>query len=72
MEFQARYMVAEAKLADRYAEAARVRLVKGDGVADARPVVVTGSTPSLTGLRFRLAGLRGLVRRPNTATAASR
>jgi hypothetical protein len=32
---------------------------------------VTGSTPTLAGLRVRLAGLRGLVRRPNTAAAAS-
>jgi hypothetical protein len=68
---QGRYINSKANLADRYAEASRARLVKGDSVADARPVVVTGSTPTLGGLRSRLAGLRGLVRRPATATAAS-
>jgi hypothetical protein len=71
MEIQGRYLIAEAKLAERYAEASRARLAKGDGVSDASPVVVTGSTPTLIGLRARLAGLRGAVRRPATASAAS-
>jgi hypothetical protein len=70
MEMQGRYMIAEAKLAERYAEAARARLVKGDGVSDARPVIVTGSTPTLRGLRARLGGFR-FGHRPATASAAS-
>ncbi len=70
MEIQGRYLIAEAKLAERYAEAARARLVKGDGVSGARPVIVTGSTPTLRGLRARLAGLR-IGHRPATAPAAS-
>jgi hypothetical protein len=70
MEMQSRYVNSKANLADRYAEASRARLAKGDGVSDGRPVIVTGSTPSptLAGLRARLAGLRG--RRPVTAAAA--
>ena len=70
MEIQGRYLIAEAKLAERYAEASRARLVKGDGMSGARPVVVTGSTPTLRGLRARLAGLR-FGHRPATAPAAS-
>jgi hypothetical protein len=71
MEMQGRYMIAEAKLAERYAEAARARLVKGDGVSDARPVVVTGSTtPTLRRLRAKLGGFR-FGHRPATAPAAS-
>jgi hypothetical protein len=70
MEIQGRYLIAEAKLAERYAEASRARLVKGDGMSGARPVVVTGSTPTLRGLRSRLAGLR-FGHRPATAPAAS-
>jgi hypothetical protein len=70
MEIQGRYLIAEAKLAERYAEASRARLVKGDGVSGARPVVVTGSTPTLRGLRARLTGLR-FGHRPATAPAAS-
>jgi hypothetical protein len=69
MEMQSRYVNSKANLADRYAEASRARLAKGDGVADGRPVVVTGSTPTLTGLRVRLAGLLG--RQPAPAAAAS-
>ena len=58
MEMQSRYVNSKANLADRYAEASRARLAKGDGVSDGRPVVVTGSTssPTLTGLRARLGG----------------
>lgn len=69
MEMQSRYVNSKANLADRYAEASRARLAKGDGVADGSPVVVTGSTPTLGSLRARLAGLRG--RRPAPATAAA-
>jgi hypothetical protein len=71
MEMQSRYVNSKANLTDRYAEASRARLAKGDGVSDGRPVVVTGSTssPILAGLRARLAGLRG--QRPATAAAAS-
>ena len=71
MEMQGRYIVARASLADRRAEAARARLAKDDTVAEARPVVVSGSTPTLAGLRARLAGLRTIVRRPVAAGAAS-
>jgi hypothetical protein len=72
MEMQSRYVNSKANLADRYAEASRARLAKGDGVSDGRPVIVTGSTssPTLGGLRARLAGLRG--RRPIPAGAAAR
>jgi hypothetical protein len=68
MEMQSRYVNSKANLADRYAEASRARLARGDGVADGSPVVVTGSTPTLAGLRARFAGFRG--RRPTPATAA--
>jgi hypothetical protein len=71
MEMQSRYANSKANLADRYAEASRARLAKGDGVADGSPVLVTGSTPTLAGLRGRLAGLRSFGRRPAAATAAA-
>jgi hypothetical protein len=58
MGIQDRYVIAEAEHAERYAEAARERLVKGDGMADGRPFVVTGATPTLRGVRTLLAGLR--------------
>lgn len=69
MDTESRYIVAQARLNERYAEAARSRLIKGDGTSDARPVGVTGNTRS--GLLGRLTGLRGLIRRPVTATAAA-
>jgi hypothetical protein len=74
MEMQSRYVNSKANLADRYAEASRARLAKGDGVSDGRPVVVTGSTssPILSGLRARLAGLRGRGTVPAAAAAAAR
>jgi hypothetical protein len=73
MEMQSRYVNSKANLGDRYAEASRARLAKGDGVSDGRPVIVTGSTssPTLAGLRARLGGLRGLGRRTAPAPAAS-
>jgi hypothetical protein len=71
MEMHGRYVVAQAKLADRYAEASRARLVKDDTLAEGRGVVITGGTPSVARLRARLAGLRGMVRRPANAAAAS-
>ena len=72
MEMQSRYVNSKANLADRYAEASRARLAKGDGVSGGRPVIVTGSTPTLTGLRARLAGLRGRRTVPATAASAAR
>lgn len=69
MEMQGRYIVAQANLADRRAEAARARLVKGDSLAAAHPVVVTGATSTLAGLRARLASLRPAVRRPAASSA---
>lgn len=71
MEMQGRYIVANANLADRRAEANRARLVKGDLVAEARYAGGSGTTQTLAGLRARLASLRPVVRRPATAAAAS-
>lgn len=71
MEQHGRYVHAEAKLASLYAEAARARLVKEVSIAEGRGVTITGGTPSVARLRARLAGLRGLVRRPANAAAAS-
>ena len=71
MEHYGRYLVAQQKLADLYAEASRARLAKDLTVAEGRGVTITGGTPSVARLRARLAGLRGMVRRPANAAAAS-
>lgn len=68
MDVNSRYIVVQASMAERRAEAARARLVKGDRFADARPVVVgrvvAGRTASGPTLLDRLTGLRSIVRRP--------
>jgi hypothetical protein len=75
MDVNSRYIVVQASMAERHAEAARARLVKGDRFADARPIVasrvVAGRTVSAPRLLDRLAGLRSIVRRPLGAAAGS-
>ena len=71
MDVQSRYTVVQTSIAERHAEAARARLVKGDAFAESRPAVLTGRTAHAPSLRERLVGLRSIVRRPLGATAGS-